>query len=82
MPKREEAAGVMARRFPERGIVQARRQGRTLQHAGGRLIREAMEARIPGEQTGSGQVQITGRYSSLFSGRDVFDGKNNVFSRI
>ena len=50
-------------------------QGRTVQHADGRLIREATEAWIPGERTGSGQVRITGGYSSLFPGRDVFDGK-------
>ena len=72
--------GVTARRLPEHGIVR-NGVGRTVQHADGKLIREATEARIPGERTGSGQVRITGGYSSLFPGRDVFDGKKDVFSR-
>lgn len=79
--KEKMLPGVMAKRLPEHGIVQERRQGRTLQHADGRLIREATEERVSGEQTGSGQVQMTGRYSSLFPGLDVFDGRNNVIGR-
>ena len=81
MPKRGDAARSNDKAASGAWHRQERRQGRTVQHADGRLIREATEARIPGERAGSGQVRITGGYSSLFPGRDVFDGKKDVFSR-